>query len=137
MIGKILLGLTILAFACSGSMAQGIKRTPLQKIDFPQGYTTVTAIAEIPAGGSAGRHTHPGVETGCVIEGELIIDGQRTKVLKPGDSRAIPAGAIRDAKVSGDNPLKIMAIYIMEKDMPLATPAPQIEPTGLSPVGSC
>jgi quercetin dioxygenase-like cupin family protein len=127
MIRKVLLGLTIAAFACTGTVfAQGIKRTPLQKIDFPAGYTTVTAIAEIPAGGSAGRHTHPGVETGYVIEGEgeLIIDGQPTKVLKPGESWAIPAGAIHDAKVVGDKPLKIMAIYIVEKDKPLATPAP-------------
>ena len=127
MIRKIALGLVVAALACSGAaFAQGIKRTPLQKIDFPAGYTTVTAIAEIPAGGSAGRHTHPGVETGYVIEGEgdLIIDGQPTKHLKPGDSWAIPAGAIHDAKVSGDKPLKIMAIYIVEKDKPLATPAP-------------
>jgi quercetin dioxygenase-like cupin family protein len=126
MISKIVLGLTVAAFACSGAMAQGIKRTPLQKIDFPPGYTTVTAIAEIPAGGAAGRHTHPGVETGYVLEGEgdLIIDGQSTKHLKPGDSWAIPAGTIHDAKVSGDKPLKIMAIYIVEKDKPLATPAP-------------
>jgi quercetin dioxygenase-like cupin family protein len=127
MIRKILLGLTIVAFACtSAAFAQGIKRTPLQKIDFPAGYTTVTAIAEIPAGGSAGRHTHPGVETGYVIEGEgeLIIEGQPTKVLKPGESWAIPAGVIHDAKVVGDKPLKIMAIYIVEKDKPLATPAP-------------
>ena len=88
MIRKIVLGLTVAAFACTGAaLAQGIKRTPLQKIDFPAGYTTVTAIAEIPAGGSAGRHTHPGVETGYVIEGEgeLIIEGQPSKVLKPGE----------------------------------------------------
>jgi len=127
MIRKIVLGLTLAAFACTGTaFTQGIKRTPLQKIDFPAGYTTVTAIAEIPAGGSAGRHTHPGVETGYVIEGEgdLIIDGQPTKHLKPGESWAIPAGAIHDAKVTGDKPLKIMAIYIVEKDKPLATPAP-------------
>ena len=32
--------------------------------------------------------------------------------------------AIHDAKVTGDKPLKIMAIYIVEKDKPLATPAP-------------
>lgn len=126
MIRKVVLGLTVVAFACTGALAQGIKRTPLQKIDFPAGYTTVTAIAEIPAGGSAGRHTHPGVETGYVIEGEgdLIIEGQPTKHLKAGDSWAIPAGAIHDAKVSGDKPLKIMAIYIVEKDKPLATPVP-------------
>lgn len=126
MIRKIVFGLTIAVFCTGAAFAQGIKRTPLQKIDFPAGYTTVTAIAEIPAGGSAGRHTHPGVETGYVIEGEgdLIIDGQPTKHLKPGESWAIPAGAIHDAKVTGDKPLKIMAIYIVEKDKPLATPAP-------------
>jgi quercetin dioxygenase-like cupin family protein len=126
MIRKIVLGLTIVAFCTGAAFAQGIKRTPLQKIDFPAGYTTVTAIAEIPSGGSAGRHTHPGVETGYVLEGEgdLLIDGQPTKHLKPGDSWAIPAGTIHDAKVSGDKPLKIMAIYIVEKDKPLATPAP-------------
>src|ERR1700712_3627325 len=115
MIRNIVLGLTVAAFACTGAVAQGIKRTPLQKIDFPQGYTTVTAIAEIPSGGSAGRHTHPGVETGYAAkgEGDLITDGQPAKHLNPGDSGAIPAGTIHDAKVSGDKPLKIMAMYIV------------------------
>ena len=54
MIKKILLGLTVVAFAGAGvAIAQqtGIKRTPLQKLDFPAGYNTVTAIAEVPAGG--------------------------------------------------------------------------------------
>ena len=81
MIKKILLGLAVVAFAGAGvAIAQqtGIKRTPLQKLDFPAGYNTVTAIAEVPAGGAAGRHTHPGAETGYVLEGELelVIDGQ-------------------------------------------------------------
>jgi hypothetical protein len=65
MIKKILLGLIVVAFA-GAAMAQqaSIKRTPLQKAEFPDGYNTVSGIAEIPAGGSAGRHTHPGVEMG-------------------------------------------------------------------------
>ena len=61
MIKKILLGLSVVAFACAGvAIAQqsGIKRTPLQKLEFPAGYNTVTAIAEIPAGGSR-RPSHP------------------------------------------------------------------------------
>jgi hypothetical protein len=92
-IKKILPGLTVVAFAFAGgassgsALAQGIKRTPLQKIDFPEGYTTVTAIAEVPAGAS-GRHSHPGVETGYVLEGELelVIDGQPPLKLKAGES---------------------------------------------------
>ena len=126
MLKKIVLGLTFVAFVgASAAVAQGIKRTPLQKIEFPEGYTTVTAIAEIPAGGAAGRHTHPGIETGYVIEGEadLIIDGKPTVHLKPGDSWNVPAGLVHDAKVSGDKPLKIMAIYIVDKTKPLAEPA--------------
>src|SRR4051812_39431036 len=52
MLKKILLGLTVIAFAGAGvAIAQqsGIKRPPLQKLDFPAGYNTVTAIAEVPA----------------------------------------------------------------------------------------
>jgi mannose-6-phosphate isomerase-like protein (cupin superfamily) len=126
MIKKILLGLTVAAFALTGgAFAQGIKRTPLQKIDFPQGYTTVTAIAEVPAGGASGRHSHPGIETGYVLEGELelAIDGQPPLKLKAGESYQIPAGAIHDAK-AGDKPFKVLGIYIVDKTKPLAIPAP-------------
>jgi quercetin dioxygenase-like cupin family protein len=58
----------------------GIKRTPLQKVEFPEGDNTITAIAEVPTG-AAGRHTHPGIETGYVLEGEvaLLIEVSRRK----------------------------------------------------------
>jgi quercetin dioxygenase-like cupin family protein len=129
MIKKILLGLAIVAFAAAGgAVAQqgGIKRTPLQKVEFPEGYVTVTGIAEIQPGGSAGRHTHPGIETGYLLEGEadLIIEGKPDQHLKAGDSYAIPAGAVHDARVHGDKPLKVLAIYVVDKTKPLATPAP-------------
>ena len=126
MIKKILLGLAVAAFAFTGgAFAQGIKRTPLQKIDFPEGYTTVTAIAEVPAGGASGRHSHPGIETGYVLEGELelAIDGQPPLKLKAGESYQIPAGVIHDAK-AGDKPFKVLGIYIVDKTKPLAIPAP-------------
>jgi quercetin dioxygenase-like cupin family protein len=131
MVKKILLGLAVAAFAFAGNglpgsaSAEGIKRTPLQKVDFPVGYTTVTAIAEVPAGGSSGRHSHPGAETGYVMEGELhlVIDGQAEQILKAGDSYQIPPGVIHDAK-AGDKPFKVLAIYIVDKTKPLATPAP-------------
>ncbi|MFT4120353.1 cupin domain-containing protein [Bradyrhizobium sp.] len=126
MLKKTLLALTFAGFAFAAYAQQpGIKRTPLQKIDFPDGYTTVTAIAELPPGGAAGRHTHPGVETGYVMEGEvdLLIDGQPDKLLKAGDSYVIPAGVVHDAKTHGEKPLKILGIYIFDKTKPLATPA--------------
>jgi quercetin dioxygenase-like cupin family protein len=128
MIKKIMLGLAVVAFGFAGvAMAQqsGIKRTPLQKVDFPDGYNVITAIAEVPAGGASGRHTHPGVETGYVLDGELEldIDGQAPLKLKAGDSYQIPAGAVHDAK-AGDKSFKVLGIYIVDKTKPLATPAP-------------
>ncbi len=127
MIKKILLGLVVVAFAGVAVAQQaGIKRTPLQKVEFPDGYNTVTGIAEIQPGGSAGRHTHPGIETGYVLEGEadLLIDGKPDLHLKAGDSYSIPAGAVHDARVHGDKALKIIGIYVVDKTGPLASPAP-------------
>ena len=128
MIKKLLLGLTVAAVAGAGvAIAQqsGIKRTPLQKLDFPAGYNTVTAIAEVPAGGAAGRHTHPGAETGYVLEGELelVIDGQPPMKIKAGESYQIPEGAIHDAK-AGDKPFKVLGVYVVKAGEPLAKPAP-------------
>ena len=128
MIKKLLLGLTVVAFAgASVAIAQqtGIKRTPLQKLDFPAGYNTVTAIAEVPAGGAAGRHTHPGAETGYVLEGELelLIDGQPPMKIKAGESYQIPEGAVHDAK-AGDKPFKVLGVYVVKAGEPLAKPAP-------------
>jgi quercetin dioxygenase-like cupin family protein len=128
MIKKLLLGLTVAAVAGAGvAIAQqtGIKRTPLQKLDFPAGYNTITAIAEVPAGGAAGRHTHPGAETGYVLEGELelLIDGQPPMKIKAGESYQIPEGAIHDAK-AGDKPFKVLGVYVVKAGEPLAKPAP-------------
>lgn len=127
MLKKTLLALSFAGLAFAGFAQQpAIKRTPLQKTDFPDGYTTLTAIAEVPPGGAAGRHTHPGIETGYVLEGEadLLVEGQPDKHLKAGDSYLIPAGVVHDAKTHGDKSLKIIGIYVYDKTKPLATPAP-------------
>jgi quercetin dioxygenase-like cupin family protein len=125
----ILIAFTVAAVGFAGTafaQQSGIKRTPLQKVEFPDGYVTVSGIAEIPAGGSAGRHTHPGIETGYVLEGEseFLIDGQPPKLLKAGDSYFIPAGVVHDAKVHGDKGAKVLAVYVVDKTKPLASPAP-------------
>ena len=129
MIRKILLALTVLAFAGAGvAIAQqaAVKRTPLQKAEFPDGYVTVSGIAEVPPGGSAGRHTHPGVEMGYLLEGEadLLVEGRPDQRLKAGDSYMIPAGIPHDAKVHGDKALKVLGVYVVDKTRPLASPAP-------------
>jgi quercetin dioxygenase-like cupin family protein len=126
--------LLVALFAAHSALAQqaapapaspGIKRTILQKVEVPgTNYETILGMAEIAAGGNAGRHTHPGPETGTVTEGEmvLLVDGQPDRTLKPGDSYQIPAGTIHDVK-TGTGPAKVVAAYMIPKGMPLATPA--------------
>lgn len=127
MFRKLILGVTIAAAAGIGAAnAQGIKRTPLQDIKYPAGHHIVTVIAEIGPNVLAGRHTHPGVDTGYVLDGDatLIVEGQPDKQLKTGDSYAVPAGVPHDVK-SGDKGLKLMAVYVVEDGKPVATPAPK------------
>jgi len=102
-----------------------IKRTPLQKFDVPgTNYETVIGIAEIVPNVNVGRHTHPGPESGYVLEGEftLLVEGQPPLPLKAGDSYKVPSGAIHDAR-SGARGAKVIATYVVEKGKPLASPA--------------
>lgn len=127
MFRTLILGVTVAAVAGIGAAsAQGIKRTPLQDIKYPAGHHIVTVVAEIGPNQLAGRHTHPGVDTGYVLDGEatLIVEGQADKELKAGDSYAVPAGIPHDVK-TGAKGLKLLAIYVVEDGKPVATPAPK------------
>ena len=58
---------------------QNIKRTPLQKFDVPgTNYETIIGLAEIVPNVNIGRHTHPGPESGFMLEGDfvLLVEGQ-------------------------------------------------------------
>lgn len=116
----------LLAAAVAGAQAPGIKRTVLQKADVTPEREVVMAQAEISAGGETGRHTHPGVEVGYVLEGSttVTIDGEEPKVYKAGDSYTIPYGKVHNARNASDKSAKVLANYIVEKGKPLASPAP-------------
>ena len=102
-----------------------IKRTPLQKFDVPgTSYETVIGIAEIAPNVNIGRHTHPGPESGYMLDGEmvLLIDGQPEKTVRIGESYQVPASAVHDAR-TGPQGAKVNATYVVEKGKPLASPA--------------
>jgi quercetin dioxygenase-like cupin family protein len=106
--------------------APGIKRTVLQKFDVPAGEReTVSALVELGPNMDAAKHTHPGPETGYIVEGEITlnVDGQPPKLLKVGDSYYVPAGTPHSGR-SGANGVKFVGIYVVEKGKPLASPAP-------------
>jgi len=116
-------GIDHLAFA----QQPGIKRTILLRTDEP-GSTTheaVMGIAEIAPGAMAGKHRHPGIEIGYVLEGSVTLEheGEAPRVLKAGDSFNNGAG-VHNAKNTGTTPVRILAVYLVEKGKPMAEPVP-------------
>lgn len=107
----------------AAAQTQNINRIPLQRFEVPgTAYETVIGIAEIGPNVSIGRHTHPGPESGYVIEGgfELLVEGQPPRVLKAGESYKISAHTIHDARTGADG-AKVIATYVVEKGQPLAS----------------
>ena len=125
----LLKGLAFAALSTAALFAQnpGIQRTIVHKADVSvPGREAVIARVEVAPGARAGRHTHPGEEISYVAEGEgeILVEGQPARRVKAGDGFVIPAGAKHDAHNTGSVPLKLVAVYLVEKGKPLATPAP-------------
>lgn len=113
------------SFFASGAQAAGLTRTKLKETDGPApGYVTIEMRVEIDPDAPIARHTHPGVESGYMIEGgtELTIDGIGTLSLKPGDAYQVPVGVPHEGK-NGPVKTTIAATFAVEKSKPLASPA--------------
>lgn len=101
------------------------RRSILQSSEVPgTGMITHLVMVEFPANGGNPRHTHPGVTTGLVLEGELelLVDGAAPARLKPGESLLIPT-ARPHVERAGATGCKAIVSFTVEKDRPLASPA--------------
>ena len=76
------------------------------------------------AGFTVDRHTHPGVETGYILQGEadFMVEGQPDKRLKAGDHFNI-AGLPHSVRAGPAT--KVVVTYVVDKTKPLASPAPR------------
>lgn len=118
----------ILLAACAATASDSpVKRTVLQKFDVPAiaAHECVLALAELAPGASIGPHTHPGVETGYVIAGSmlLVIEGEAPRVVHANDSYRIEAGKVHDGRNDGKAAAKIIGTWIVEKGKPMSSPA--------------
>ena len=97
--------ITVLAISASAIAQQtGIKRTVIRTFDYPPGYTTITGIVELAPNTCSGRHTHPGIDSGYVMEGDFVlkIDGKPEQTFKVGDSyQTLPQEPHDACSVSG------------------------------------
>ena len=121
-------------FIATEASAQGAPTTPtpgvtrkiLSQMDGPTpGYVTLLVEASIDAGTPVGRHTHPGIESAYVLEGglELPIQGQATRMIKPGDAFQIPPETPHAGGKPPDAKTRVLITYVVEKGKPLASPA--------------
>jgi len=104
----------------------GVTRKILSQMDGPApGYVTINVEAEIEPGVLIARHTHPGIESGYVLEGgrDLPVEGQPIRALKPGDGFQVPPETPHAGGKNGDKKTRIAITYVVEKGKPLASPA--------------
>ena len=103
----------------------GIRRRIIQQTDGPTpGYVTVVVETEVDAGALVARHTHPGIESGYFVagSGELRVDGQPARLLKPGDGYQVPVGVPHSFQC-GEQKVTIAAAFVVEKGKPMTSPA--------------
>ncbi len=108
--------------------AEDITRTPLQKWEIPSTapYDINMLYVVIKAGGTSGRHNHPGAELTYVVSGNpaLKIDGQPDKSLKPGDSFMIAPGVVHEVVAGGSEPAVLVLSYVTERGQPVINQVP-------------
>ncbi|MBL6078987.1 cupin domain-containing protein [Belnapia sp. T18] len=103
----------------------GVSRTMLGTIDYPgDGKVSILMTVELAPNAVIARHTHPGVESSVVMEGEVMleVEGQPARTYKAGEGFQVPPG-VPHAGRNGPATSKLAATYIVEKDKPLASPA--------------
>lgn len=104
------------------------KRTILQQTDVASNpaQETIFGTVEIAPGSGNGFHTHFGTEIGYVLQGHIRLEvkGEAPKDLGPGDSFMVPRGLVHRSVLVGDEPVKLVNSWTVDKGKPLLTLAP-------------
>ena len=129
--GALALGLAMLSASVTlvpvAAQQPTVQRQILITQDLPiPGYQVVMAAVEILPGFRSGRHTHPGTVVATVQEGILTLEheGRPTATYKPGEALIAEAGKVHEDINNGTTPVKLIAVYVIEKGKPLTSPAP-------------
>lgn len=104
----------------------GLTRKMLNQTDVGPNTTVLQMAVDIQPGFLVARHTHPGVETTYLIAGggTLKISGSENRIVKPGDTFQVPR-EVPHALDNGAALTQLVVVYAVDKDKPLASPAPE------------
>ena len=120
------LGVAAGTITAAEAQSAGLTRTIRSTTDGPSaGYHTLLVEVEIAPGFVVARHTHPGIESTYVLKGGglLSVQGREDQQTKPGDAFQIPPEVPHGLR-NGPAATRLVVNYIVEKDKPLASPAP-------------
>ena len=107
--------------------AASARRTILQSSDVAgTNFINHLVMVEFPANLAVARHTHPGAAAGLVLDGEFMVamQGRPVASFKAGDSLLIPA-SLPHSETGGPAGCRVLVSFTVEKDKPLASPAPE------------
>ena len=124
-VAAVLIGIAAIGSVSGASAA--VHKTQLQSVDFPDPtFRTVTVRTVIDPGDQVKPHTHPGLEMAYVISGKgrLMRAGAPQRLLNAGDSFSMPEGTVHSVTNVGHSPLTIVSTYVVNRNKPLASPAP-------------
>ncbi|MEU3354405.1 cupin domain-containing protein [Streptomyces sp. NPDC037389] len=123
-LGAAALSDTAAAAAMGSDPTGGVTRTLLQKHPSPaEGWDAVQTLVQIPRHRESGRHSHPGVEVGYIIRGDVLMefDDRPPLRLRTGDPFFIPEGAIHNARNVGTVTTMMLSTYVVDGAKPLVT----------------
>ncbi|MEU3526516.1 cupin domain-containing protein [Streptomyces sp. NPDC038707] len=102
----------------------GVTRTLLQEHPSPaDGWEAVQTLVRIPRHQESGRHSHPGIEVGYIVRGDVLMefDDRPPLRLRTGDPFFIPDGAIHNARNVGTVTTMMLSTYVVDASKPLVT----------------
>nr|WP_294511946.1 cupin domain-containing protein [uncultured Rhodopila sp.] len=120
-------GLVALSAEGEAQGTPGFKRTILQKTEYPgDKYAAILVAVDIEPNTLILRHTHPGVESAFLETGggTLSVKGQADRLVKAGEGFQVPPETPHSLR-NGPEATRIVITYVVEKDKPLASPAPE------------
>ena len=90
--------------------------------NYPNGKPEITILRiKIPPGVQLPMHTHPVINTGVLLNGQLTVmtEGGKTRHLKAGDSIVEVVNTWHYGKNEGDQPAEIIVFYAGQPDWPI------------------
>ncbi|WLW58137.1 cupin domain-containing protein [Streptomyces sp. YU58] len=109
---------------CDPDPTAGVTRTLLQEHPSPaKGWEAVQTLVQIPRHKESGRHSHPGIEVGYIVHGDVLmeLDDRPPLRLRTGDPFFIPNGVIHNARNVGTVTTMMLSTYVVDETKPLVT----------------